>query len=118
VVYYFCYVSHASVAEEKAVSLAEQARDPTASLTAFAIRYDYIDSFHNLSDADQGQIVLQPIIPWKWGEQKHIARVTASYVTNAPDWGLLAEDAPMVRHPIMCRQQISKVWRTPPPWIC
>lgn len=89
----FLSLSHASVAEEKVVSLAEQARDPTASLTAFAIRYDYVDSFYNLTDADQGQIVLQPIIPWKWGEQKHIARVTASYVTNAPDWGLLAEDA-------------------------
>ena len=79
-------------AEEKGKSLAEQARDPTASVTAFAIRYDYIESFHNLSNADQAQVVLQPIIPWKWGEQKHIARLTASYVTSGPDWGIIADE--------------------------
>jgi hypothetical protein len=89
----FLLLSHTSVAEEKAVSLAEQARDPTASLTAFQIRFDHINSFHNLPGADQSQLVLQPIIPWKWGEQKHIARITAPYITNAPDWGILADEA-------------------------
>jgi len=79
--------------QEKAEpSLAEQARDPTASVTAFAIRYDTITSFHNLPDADQSQVVLQPIIPWKWGEQKHIARITLPYVTSAPDWAALSGD--------------------------
>ena len=85
--------SHISLAEDKGKSLAEQARDPTASVTAFAIRYDFIESFHNLPNADQTQLVLQPIIPWKWGEQKHIARFTASYVTSGPDWGILAQEA-------------------------
>ena len=82
----------AAAAEEKGKSLAEQARDPTASLTAFAIRFDYIDSFHKLPNADQSQVVLQPIIPWKWGNQRHIARLTAAYVTSGPDWGILAEE--------------------------
>lgn len=86
-------LGHVSLAEEKGKSLAEQARDPTASVTAFAIRYDYIESFHNLPNADQSQLVLQPIIPWKWGEQKHIARLTASYVTSGPDWGIISDEA-------------------------
>ncbi len=80
-------------AQEKGEDLAAAARDPTASLTAFAIRYDFITGFHNLDGADQQQLVLQPIIPWKWGEQKHITRITLPYVTSAPDWGLLAENA-------------------------
>lgn len=79
-------------ADEQGQSLAEQARDPTASLTAFQIRYDYIESFHNLPGADQTQLVLQPIIPWKWGNQKHIARITAPYITSGPDWGIIADD--------------------------
>lgn len=86
-------ISSYSVAADEAVDLAAAARDPTASLTAFAIRYDIMTDFYNLPDADQRQIVLQPIIPWKWGDQKHIARVTLPYVTNAPDWGLITEDA-------------------------
>ena len=89
----FLVLSQLSYADDKGKSLAEQARDPTASLTAFAIRYDYIESFHNLPNADQGQVVLQPIIPWKWGNQRHIARLTAAYVTSGPDWGLLSEEA-------------------------
>ena len=83
----------AAFAEEQGQSLAEKARDPTASLTAFAIRFDSITKFHNLPGADQSQFVLQPIIPWKWGEQIHIARLTVPYVAKAPDWGLLAEQA-------------------------
>lgn len=86
-------LSGSGLAEDGGKSLAEQARDPTASLTAFAVRYDYIESFHNLPDASQTQIVVQPIIPWKWGEQRHIARLTVPYVTNAPDWGLLSQQA-------------------------
>jgi len=80
------------LAEEQGQSLAEQARDPTASLTAFQIRYGYIESFHNLPGADQTQLVLQLIIPWKWGNQKHIARITAPYITSGPDWGIIADD--------------------------
>jgi hypothetical protein len=68
-------------------SLAEQARDPTASVTAIAIRYDTITSFYNLSDAELSQVVVRPIIPWKWGKQRQISRLSLPYVTRAPDWG-------------------------------
>jgi len=47
-----------AVAEEKPQDLAAQARDPTAPLIAFAIRYDITTSFHNLSDADQQQLII------------------------------------------------------------
>ena len=83
-------LSGAGLAEDGGKSLAEQARDPTASLTAFQIRFDYIESFYNLPNADETQLVLQPIIPWKWGSQRHIARITAPYVTSGPDWGVIA----------------------------
>jgi hypothetical protein len=65
--------------------LAAQARDPTAAITAFQIRYDWTASLHNLPNQDLGTVVVQPVIPFKIGEQRHIARITASYVTNAPD---------------------------------
>ena len=78
--------------DNKQEDLAAQARDPTASLTAFQIRYDYIASFHGVSDADQGAIVLQPIIPFKIGGVRNIARITMSYVTNAPDFAALGDD--------------------------
>lgn len=65
--------------------LAAQARDPTASITAFAMRYDWTANFHNAPDNQMGSVVLQPIIPFRLGGQRHIARITASYVTHAPD---------------------------------
>ena len=77
--------------DKKQEDLAAQARDPTASLTAFQIRYDYTASFHGVSDADQGAIVLQPIIPFELGDMRNIARITLPYVTNAPDFGALAD---------------------------
>ncbi|MFH0344266.1 MAG: hypothetical protein ACHBNF_19590 [Chromatiales bacterium] len=70
-----CSVS-AAPAEEREKSLAAQARDPTASLTAFQIRYDYTSSFHGVSDADLGAVVLQPIIPFKLGEQRHTSHAS------------------------------------------
>ena len=66
-------------------NLAAQARDPTAAITAFQIRYDWTTSFHNAPGQDMGSIVFQPIIPFKLGEQRHIARITVPYVTHAPD---------------------------------
>jgi hypothetical protein len=65
--------------------LAAQARDPTAAITAFQIRYDWTASFHNLPNQDLGTVVVQPIIPFKIGAQRHIARITVPYITNAPD---------------------------------
>jgi len=79
--------------DSEPINLAAEARDPTASLTALTIRLDLTSSFHNLPDADQGTLVVQPVIPWKLGGKPHVARVTGSYVVNAPDWGNLAESA-------------------------
>ena len=78
--------------EEKQADLAAQARDPTASVTAFQIRYDYTASFHGVSGADQGAIVLQPIIPFKFAGLKNIARITMPYLTNTPDFSALGDD--------------------------
>jgi hypothetical protein len=72
-------------AQDQSESLAAQARDPTASLTAFQIRYDWTNSLHNAPGEGVSSVVLQPIIPFKLGEQRHIARVTLPYITNAPD---------------------------------
>lgn len=44
-------------------------------------------------------LVVNPVIPWKWGEQLHIARLTLGYVTSGPDWGLLADESPSVVPP-------------------
>ena len=76
--------------EETKPDLAGEARDPTASVTAFQIRYDLVSSFHNLPDATQGSIVLQPVIPWKLAGKPHVGRVTLGYTTSGPDWGDLA----------------------------
>lgn len=87
-----------TVNSEAQEDLAAKARDPTASVTAFQIRYDWTASFHNAPDQDMGRVVLQPIIPFKLGEQRHIARVTASYVTHAPD--LLGLGAEIDQNPV------------------
>ena len=78
------------VAEEGG-NLAERARDPTQPLTAFQVRVDYVSDFHNLADGDMTSIVLNPIIPWKWGDRQHIARITGAYVADGPDWATLEE---------------------------
>lgn len=85
-------ISQMAIAAEKPLDLAAAARDPTASVTAFAIRYDVITDFHNLQGADQQQLTLQPVIPWKLGKQRHIARITLPYVTSGPDWGIVAQE--------------------------
>ena len=77
---------------ENLEDLAAAARDPTKPMTALAIRYDITPSFYNLENADMQQLTIQPIIPWKLGNYQHIARITIPYVTDGPDWGLIAED--------------------------
>ena len=74
-------------------SLAEQARDPTASLTAFQITYRYVASYHGL-DATSGALVLQPVIPFQLGGMRNIARISASLVTHGPDLGAIAKAPP------------------------
>jgi hypothetical protein len=80
-----------SVLAQQGEDLAAQARDPTASITAFQIRYDFTSSFHN-APGDTGAIVLQPIIPFKIGDQRHIARITLPYITHGEDFGRLIND--------------------------
>jgi hypothetical protein len=86
-----CLLSGTARAEEGA-DLGAEARDPTASVTMLQFRVDHVASFHNLEDADQTTFILQPVIPFAWGEQRHIARITLPYVVEGPDWGLLAEE--------------------------
>ena len=78
--------------------LAAQARDPTASITAFQIRYDWTSRIHNAPGEEKGSVVLQPIIPFKLGEQRHIARITLPYVTDSPD--LARFTAPVDQNPL------------------
>ena len=84
----------AAAQEKSSSSLAAEARDPTAPVTAFQIRYDWVKSYYNLADADATIAVVQPVIPFKIGDQPHIARITASHVTNGPDWATLSPAAP------------------------
>lgn len=72
--------------------LAQQARNPTASLTMFQVLLNYTPSFHNLPDANMTSITLQPVIPFTTGKLRHVARITLPYVANSPDWGTLAEE--------------------------
>ncbi|KPK09125.1 MAG: hypothetical protein AMS20_01050 [Gemmatimonas sp. SG8_28] len=69
--------------------LAQQARNPTASLTMMQIVAVHNPNFHNLESANQTRFIVQPIIPFKTGKLQHIARITLPYVANAPDWGSL-----------------------------
>jgi hypothetical protein len=75
---------------QESADLAQRARNPTASLTMMQILVDHIPEFHNLEGADQTRLVLMPIIPFKLGSTRHIARVTLAYVAVGPDWGALA----------------------------
>jgi hypothetical protein len=99
-----------ALAQESDADLAAKARDPTQPVTAFQIRYDLITDYHNLPGADQQQLVLNPIIPWKWGDQLHIARLTMSYVFDGPDWGSLAGDPPAVMPPNYTPTENRKAW--------
>jgi hypothetical protein len=65
--------------------LAAEARDPTASVLSLQMQYWHTAKFHGMSGADQGTLVLRPVIPYKLGEQAHISRVTLPVVTHGPD---------------------------------
>ena len=80
-------------------SLAERARDPTSPLVAFQITYKSVDFYQLPSDANQGSLILQPIIPFRIGNQAHIARATATFVTNGPDFGAIAAAPPGLAPP-------------------
>lgn len=63
--------------------LSQAAADPTASLMTFQISdwntYNYHDSnFHS------NQVVIRTVYPFQMGEQKHIMRMTAPFITDHP----------------------------------
>jgi hypothetical protein len=74
------------LATSSVVLAQENARDPTAPITAFQLMYRWNDFNQIPGDENQQTFVAQPIIPWKWGERSHIARITAPYVVSAPKW--------------------------------
>ena len=80
--------SGAAQGEEKAAEpdLAQQARNPTSSLTMLQVLVNHTPSYHNLENADMTSITLMPVIPFKTGKLAHVARITLPYVTNSPDW--------------------------------
>jgi len=79
-----CLFAAAPVRAEEA-SLAQQARDPTASLLAFNLRYDLTTDFHKDSDSETlGTFLIQPVIPFKTWSLSHIARITLPIITHSP----------------------------------
>ena len=87
---------------------AENARDPTAPITAFQLMYRWSD-FNGLpGSVDQDSFVAQPIIPWKLGDRAHISRITMPYVLSAPNWDAGTENcSPDIPPPnyIPCKDQ-------------
>jgi hypothetical protein len=77
-------------------NLAQQARNPTASLTMFQILVSHTSDYHNLEGADLTSFTLMPVIPFKTGKLPHIARVTLPFVASSPDWALAGPVAPAV----------------------
>lgn len=92
-IFFTIVFSLSGLAQEKR-SLADLARDPTASLTAFQVVYRYNSSFHNVPDINQSSLNLMPIIPFKIGNLPNIMRISASYVLSAPDFGVLNDVPP------------------------
>ncbi len=64
-------------------SLEQAASDPTASLMSLQFSDWNAFKYHN-SDTYDNSIVLRAAVPFKIGEQKHIMRVTAPFVTDSP----------------------------------
>ncbi len=71
-------------------SLEQAAEDPTASLMNVQLGDWYTSGFHNLSGEDANTVVLRSAVPFKWGKQSHILRLTLPLVTDSPfiDTGL------------------------------
>jgi len=89
-------VTQGEAQQEGGGDLAQQARNPTASLTMFQILVNYTSGFHNLEGADMTSVTLMPVIPFKTGKLSHIARVTLPWVASSPDWALLQDSGPDV----------------------
>lgn len=80
--------------QEGGANLAQQARNPTASLTLFQIVTSHTASYHNFDDANLTSIILMPVIPFKTGKLRHIVRITLPWVASSPDWATLRGEDP------------------------
>ena len=63
-------------------SLEQAANDPTASLMNVAISDWYTADYHELNGENANSVVVRSAIPFTWGEQSHIFRVTLPYTTD------------------------------------
>ena len=78
-----------AMAQER--DLAAEARDPTASVLSMQIQYWLTTDFHGMTGADQGTVVLRPVIPYEFMGQKHLSRITFPVITHGPDVEYLAD---------------------------
>lgn len=65
-------------------SLSQAANDPTAALMNVQVNDLYTSDYHNLSGEDANQIQLRSAVPFQWGSQQHIFRVTIPVITDSP----------------------------------
>jgi len=73
--------------------LSQKANDPTASLMAVQVIDEYTsDYYHSLEGETANGISFRAAYPYKWGETKHIARVTQPYTTKSPSGDSGVED--------------------------
>jgi len=65
-------------------ALGQAANDPTASLMSLQIQDSYSGSFHQLSNENANMVILRPVVPFKIGDIKNIARATVPIITDSP----------------------------------
>jgi len=65
-------------------ALGQAANDPTASLMSLQIQDSYSGSFHQLSNENANTVTLRPVVPFKIGDIKNIARATVPIITDSP----------------------------------
>ena len=67
-------------------NLAEQATNPVAPLIQFQLQNNFVGE-SNSGDGYSNSFVVQPVIPWKLGEQAIITRITLPLAVGTPDLG-------------------------------
>ena len=73
-----------SVPESDAQSLSQAANDPTASLAAVQLQYQYVTGYHNLPGESGSFPRLRTVVPFSTGSLKQIARITLPFVADSP----------------------------------
>jgi len=77
-------VAHVQEGEHEGQSLGQAASDPTASLMNVQLSDWYTSSYWNLPGESANQFVVRSAYPFKWGNTKHIMRVTVPFITEHP----------------------------------